>query len=265
MASTVWKGFLSFGLVSFPVRLYSAARPETIHFNLLHKKDQSRVKEVWYCAEEDKPISRDDMVKGYQYAKNEYVVIDEEDLKKIAPSTATTMDILEFVKADEVDPIFLEASYYLAPEEAISKPYNLLLEALTETNYYAVAKVAMHMREHVVIIRPTKDGMVLHTMYFVDELHKANAAGRPKKGSFSKKEMDLAKSLIETLASSFKPEQFHDEYRANVEKLIDAKMKGRKAPAVAKHRKPAEVTDIFEALKKSLKQAAPKKKSRKAA
>src|ERR1044071_7485117 len=184
MPSTVWKGFLSFGLVSFPVRLYSAARPETIHFNLLHKKDQSRVKEVWYCAEEDKPISRDDMVKGYQYAKNEYVVIDEEDLKKIAPSTATTMDILEFVKADEVDPIFLEASYYLAPEEAISKPYNLLLEALTETNYYAVAKVAMHMREHVVIIRPTKDGMVLHTMYFVDELHIANAAGRPKKGSF---------------------------------------------------------------------------------
>src|SRR3981189_3236492 len=117
MPATVWKGFISFGLVSFPVRLFSAARAEAVHFHMLHKKDLSRVKEVWYCAEEDKPIERSEIVKGYEAAKGEYVVVEDEDLKKIAPPTATTMDIVQFVKEGEVDPIFFETSYYVAPEE----------------------------------------------------------------------------------------------------------------------------------------------------
>src|SRR5579884_3547125 len=130
MPATVWKGYLSFGLVSFPVRLYTVARPETVHFHMLHAKDDSRVKEVWYCAAEDKPISRDEIVKGYEYEKGQYVVIDEAELKKIAPPTETVMEIQQFVKAGEVDPIYLEKSYYLAPEEAVSKPYSLLLTAM---------------------------------------------------------------------------------------------------------------------------------------
>src|ERR1700677_994811 len=129
MAATVWKGFISFGLVSFPVRLFSAARGETVHFHMLHKKDLSRVKEVWYCAAENKPIERSEIVKGYETNKHEYVVVDDEDLKKIAPSTATTMEIQQFVKTNDVDPIFFETSYYMIPEEKVSKPYALLVAA----------------------------------------------------------------------------------------------------------------------------------------
>src|SRR5438132_10798743 len=154
MASTVWKGHLTFGLVSMPVKLYSAARSETVSFNQLHKHDNSRVKQVIYCQAEDKPIQRSEIVKGYEYEKDKYVVIDEEDIKKVAPKTARTMEVLEFVKASEVDAVYLESSYYLAPDEAGEKPYALLFEALRQSECVGVAKIAMHNREHLVILRP---------------------------------------------------------------------------------------------------------------
>ncbi len=153
MPATVWKGYLSFGLVSFPVRLFSAARAEAVHFHMLHKKDLSRVREVWYCAEEDKPIERSEIVKGYEAAKGEYVTVEDEELKAIAPPTATTMEVLQFVASDDVDPLLFESSYYVAPDEKVSKPYALFMAALQETKRQAIAKIAMHNREHVVLIR----------------------------------------------------------------------------------------------------------------
>src|SRR5580700_6616704 len=158
MASSVWKGHLTFGLVSFPVRLFSAARSETVSFNLLHKEDHSRIKQVTYCQAEDKPISRSDTVKGYEYEKDHYVVIEDEDIKKVAPKTAKVMEILEFVKSDQVDPIYLESSYYVAPDEGGEKPYALLFAALHQVKYYALAKVAMHNREHIIVLRPGSKG-----------------------------------------------------------------------------------------------------------
>src|SRR5437588_7090418 len=154
MASTVWKGHLTFGLVSMPVKLYSAARSETVSFNQLHKHDNSRVKQVIYCQAEDKPIQRSEIVKGYEYEKDKYVVIEDEDIKRVAPKTAKTMEILEFVKAEQVDPIYLESSYYIAPDEGGEKPYALLFQALRESSYYALAKVAMHNRQHIIVLRP---------------------------------------------------------------------------------------------------------------
>src|ERR1700687_4897576 len=151
MASTVWKGHLTFGLVSFPVKLYSAARSETISFNQLHKSDNSRVKQALFCQAEDKAVPRNELVKGYEYEKDRYVVIEDEEIKKVAPKTAKEMEIQEFVKAADVDPVYLESSYYLAPEDGGEKPYTLLFAALKETGYYGIAKVAMHNREHVVI------------------------------------------------------------------------------------------------------------------
>jgi DNA end-binding protein Ku len=121
MPATVWKGYLSFGLVSFPIRLFAAARPEPVRFHLLHRKDRSRVKEVMYCAAENKPLNRAEIVKGYEHEKNHYVVIEPEELEKIAPPTATVMEILEFVRTEEIDPIFFHTSYYVAPEESVSK------------------------------------------------------------------------------------------------------------------------------------------------
>src|SRR5580704_44367 len=164
MAASVWSGFISFGLVSFPVRLFAAARAETVHFHMLHRKDLSRVKEVFYCAEENKPIERSEIVRGYEAGKGEYVVVDDDELKNVAPPTASTMDIIQFVRNEEVDPIYFERSYYVAPENDVSKPYALFLKALKETKYDAIAKLSMHGREHVVSIRPSDDGLVLHTL-----------------------------------------------------------------------------------------------------
>ncbi len=253
MPATVWKGYLSFGLVSFPIRLYAAARPDPVHFHLLHKSDLSRVREVMFCAAEDKPLERSEIVKGFEYEKDQYVVIEPEDLEKVAPPTATVMEILQFVRMQEVDPIFLETSYYVAPEEAVSKPYSLLLEAMKETGYDAVAKVAMHGREHIVILRPRERGIMLHTMYFVNELHKSNEADVPTPAEFNKKEIELAKKLISTLAGNFNPESYQDEYKTNVEKLIAQKRSGKKVTPI-RQPKAAPVVDLMEALQRSLAQ-----------
>jgi DNA end-binding protein Ku len=255
MPSSVWKGYLSFGLVSFPVRLSAAARPKTVHFHMLHKKDLSRIKEVWYCAAEDKPVSRADIVKGYEVEKGEYVVVEDSELKRIAPPTSNAMEIVQFVRADQVDPLYFEKSYYVIAEDAASKPCRLLLSAMKETSYYALGKVAMHGREHIVLIRPRDEGMVLHTMYFVDELQKGNEGQVEPKGKLDPKEMKLAKQLIETLASPFEPSKFEDEYRKNTERLIELKRKGQKITSV-KQSKRAPVVDIMHALQQSLKQSA---------
>jgi DNA end-binding protein Ku len=250
MAATVWKGFISFGLVSFPVRLFSAARAESVHFHMLHKKDQSRVKEVWYCVEENKPIDRSDIEKGYEVSKGKYVVVEDEELKKIAPPTATTMDVLQFVGKDEVDPILFESSYYIAAEDKAAKPYVLFMAALEDTGQDAIAKVAMHNREHVVLIRPSNGGLVLHTLYYPDELHKANRSETPK-AKYTSKELELAKSLVDQLSAPFKPGEFKDAYRENVERLIAQKQKGQKITTVKLPRE-APVIDLMEALKRSL-------------
>jgi DNA end-binding protein Ku len=266
MPATVWKGFISFGLVSFPVRLLAAARADTVHFHMLHKKDLSRVKEVWYCTEENKPIERSEIVKGYETSKDKYVVVEDEELKKIAPTTATTMDILQFVAGDEVDPVLFESSYYIAAESNAAKPYVLFMAALADTKQDAIAKIAMHSREHIVLIRPSGGGLILHTLYYPDELHKANRMETPK-AKYTAKEFELAKSLVGHLTASFKPEQFKDTYRENVERLIKQKQKGQKITIVEQPRE-APVIDLMEALKRSLdarkpSKATPKPRSRK--
>jgi DNA end-binding protein Ku len=217
---------------------------------MLHKKDLSRVKEVWYCVEEDKPIDRSDIVKGYEASKGEYVTVDDADLKKIAPATATTMEILQFVANGAVDPLLFQSSYYVAPDEKVGKPYALFLAVLTETKRDAIAKVAMHNREHSVLIRAAEGGLVLHTLYYEDELHKANKAEAPKT-KFSAKELDMAKSLVQHLTAKFDLRDFHDTYRENVERLVEEKQKGKKITTV-KQPHQAPVIDLMEALKKSL-------------
>lgn len=250
MATSIWKGHLTFGLVSFPVRLFTAARSESISFNQLHNHDNSRIKQMIYCAAEDKPIPRDEIVKGYEYEKGKYVVIADEDIKKVAPKTAKVMEIQEFVKSTDVDPVFLESSYYMAPDEGGEKPYALLFEAMKETKFYGVAKVSMHNREHVVILRPGDRGMVLHTMYYADEVRR-NEEFRTDTSKVSEKELAMAKMLVESLAGAFEPEKYHDSYRENLRKMIEAKIEGHKVVETpAPHVAP--VIDIMEALRKSL-------------
>ncbi len=250
MASSVWKGHLNFGLVSFPIRLFSAARSETISFNLLHKDDHSRIRQVTYCQAEDKPVPRGELVKGYEYEKDHYVEIEDEDIKKVAPKTAKVMEILEFVKASDVDPVYLESSYYMAPDEGGEKPYALLFQALRDSGYYGVAKVAMHNREHIIILRPGAKGILSHTMFYQDEIRQVEEF-RTDTTLVKDKELAMAKMLISSLETEFEPQKYHDDYRENLQKMIEAKIEGRKVVATPEtHIAP--VIDIMEALKKSL-------------
>ncbi len=254
MASTVWKGHLTFGLLSLPVKLYSAARGETVSFNQLHKDDHSRVKQVLYCQVEDKPIQRSEIVKGYEYEKDKYVVIEDEEVKKVAPKTAKTMEVLEFVKTSEVDPIFYDASYYLAPDEAGEKPYALLFEALRQSGCVGVAKIAMHNREHIVILRPGAKGILLHTMYYEDEIRQVEEF-RTDTSKVQDKELALAKMLIESLLAPFEPGKYKDNYRENLLSMIRAKVEGKEIVETATPTHKAPVIDILEALKMSLAEA----------
>src|SRR5690348_15540865 len=250
MAASVWTGHLTFGLVSFPIRLFSAARSETVSFNLLHKDDHSRIKQVTFCQAEDKPVPRTDLVKGYEYEKGQYVVVEDEDIKKVAPQTAKVMEILEFVKADQVDPIYLESSYYVAPDEGGEKAYALLFQALRESTYYAVAKVAMHNREHIIILRPGSKGILSHTMYYQDEIRQVEEF-RTDTSLVKDKELAMAKMLISSLEADFEPQKYHDTYRDNLQKMIEDKIEGKKVVATpSEHVAP--VIDIMEALKRSL-------------
>jgi DNA end-binding protein Ku len=250
MASSVWKGHLTFGLVSFPIRLFSAARGETVSFNLLHKEDHSRIRQVIYCQAEDKPVPRSELVKGYEYEKDHYVEIDDEDIKKVAPKTARVMEILEFVKSDQVDPIYLESSYYVAPDEGGEKPYALLFQALKESGFYGVAKVAMHNREHIIVLRPGAKGILSHTMYYQDEIRQVDEF-RTDTNLVKDKELAMAKMLISSLEADFEPQKYHDTYRDNLQKMIEAKIEGKKIVATPEAHV-APVIDIMEALKKSL-------------
>jgi DNA end-binding protein Ku len=250
MAATVWKGHISFGLVSIPIRLFSGARGKTVSFHLLHKTDNSRIREVMYCDAEDKPVARADLVKGYEYNKGQYVVVTPEDIKNVTPPTETVMEILQFVKTDDIDPVYFESSYYVAPDANGEKPYALLLEALRQSRYDGLAKVTMHGREHIVILRPAERGIMLHTMYYADEIRDVPEF-EPHRNLVNEKELKLAKTLIDSLVDDFHPEKFKDTYRQNLEKLIDAKVKGKEIKAQPQP-KATKVVDIMEALRKSL-------------
>jgi len=253
MASSVWKGHITFGMVSLPVKLSVAARGETISFNQLHKTDNSRVKQTLFCQAEDKPIPRTEIVKGFEYEKDRYVVIEDEEIKKIAPKTAKVMEILEFVKAAEVDSVYLESSYYVEPEEGGEKAYTLLFEAMRRSGYVSIAKVMMHSREHVVIIRPGRFGIVLHTMYYRDEV-RALDEFRADTSNIKEKELDMAMSLLEGLSAPFDADKYKDTYRENLRALIDAKIKGQDVVAAPPAQELAPVVDIMDALRKSLAQ-----------
>src|SRR5215470_19059226 len=160
MAASVWTGYLTFGLISMPVRLFSGARGSHISFHMLHRDDNTRIKQQLWCPHDERVVERSEIVKGYEYRKGEYVIIEPEEIKKIEPKTAKAMEILEFVREEEIDPLYFESSYYLAPDEGGKKPYALLTRALEETEYVAIAKLAMHNREYTVILRPHEHGLV---------------------------------------------------------------------------------------------------------
>jgi DNA end-binding protein Ku len=251
MAATVWKGYLSFGLISVPIRLFAAARPERIRFHMLHKVCGTRIRQQLFCPSCERVVERSEIVKGYQVSKDTYAEIDPEELKKIAPPSARVMEILQFVRIHDVDPLYFESSFYALPEEAGQKAYYLLVKTLETSGYAAVAKVAMHNREHVVIIRPRDQGLTVHTLYYPNELHQLSEYGRPPEVELSPREVELAQRLVENLAGPFEPEKFEDEYQKRVLQLIETKLQGKPVRA-EKPQRMAPVIDLMEALQRSL-------------
>ncbi len=258
MATTVWKGHLTFGLISIPVRMYAAARGERISFNQLHNVCHSRLKQPLFCPVCNRTVERSEIVKGYEYEKDQYVLFKEDDLDKIQPPSAKLMEIQEFVKIQDIDPLYFESAYYVSPEEAGLKAYQLLMKAMKESGYAAIAKLYMHQREHIVIIRPGSKGLTLHTMYYsTARFARPKAANLPlDKVELKDQEKKLAHQLIESLAGPFEPEKYRDVYSDNVRAMIDAKLKGQEVAEVAQpHLAP--VVDLMEALKKSLAEKKP--------
>ena len=264
MATSVWKGHLTFGLISIPVRLFTAARGERVSFNQLHKVCNSRLKQPLMCPTCNRTVERSEIIKGFEYEKDQYVLFTEEELDKIEPPSAKVMEILEFVKLDEVDPLYFDASYYVGPEEGGVKAYKLLMLAMEESGHAAIAKVTMHQREHIVVVRPRAKGLTLHTMFYNSEIRAAETVSTDKV-ELKDQEKKLAHQLIESLAAPFEAQKYRDEYQENVKGMIAAKLKGQQITEVTQPRL-APVIDLMEALKKSIAEkqtpasaAAPKK------
>ncbi len=263
MAATVWKGYITFGLITIPVRLFAAARTERVSFNQLHGVCGSRIKQQTLCPRCERVVERGELVKGYEVEKDRYVVVNDEDIKSVAPPSSDNMEILEFIKAEGIDPIYFDASYFMVPEEAGKKAYHLLLETMRKSGYSAIAKIAMHQREFTVVIRPHADGLLLHTMFYPEEVREVPEFRRDSSVNVKPQEVALAEKLVEGLATDFDPEKYHDEYQGRLKEMIAAKQEGQsfKEPS-PKQRAP--VIDLMQALQKSLGEL-PKKPAAKAA
>lgn len=251
MASS-WKGYVSFGLISVPIQLYAAARASHIAFHEIHKKCGHRVHQQLYCPYDKEVVSRDEIALGYEVAKDKYILVEPAELKKLEPPSSTVMEIVQFVKLSEVDPLYYNTSYFAVAEEAGRRAYALLARAMADMGCGAIAKATMHLREHSVIIRPFQNGLILHTLYYPKEIHEAKGFGAISGQTVKKQELGLAEQFMKGLLKPFRPDQFRDEYAERVQQLIESKRKGKAGPAPEQAPHMAPVIDLMSALKKSL-------------
>jgi DNA end-binding protein Ku len=263
MPSSVWKGTLTFGLLAIPVKLYTAARSQRMNLHQLHKVCHTRLKQPLYCPHCNRQVDRSEVVRGYEYEKGQYVVINEDEIKKITPRSSTVMEIVAFVKQEQIDPIYFDASYFMLPDKESEKPYALLLRTLEDSNRVGIAAVTMHQREYTVFIRPRNNGLTIHTMYYANEIREIAGYGKAEKDvKLKPAEVKLAEQLVDSLSQDFKPEQFHDKFQENLKALIEAKQRGKTIVAERKPA-PARVIDMMDALKKSLANAEAQQKQKK--
>jgi DNA end-binding protein Ku len=258
---SIGSGTISFGLVAIPIKLYTATSPGGIRFNMLHARCGTRVRQQYFCPLDRVVVDRSELVKGYEYTKDQYVRVTDEELKALEGDASRVIDIAEFVPLPHVDPIYFEKAYYLGPDKGGEKAYRLLAEAMAKTNRVALATFVMHGKESLVLIRPAQGGLILHTMYFADEVRSFGEIARGEDVKVKDSELQLATKLIDELASdAFAPEKYRDEYRLRVLELINTKVEGRDVAPVGPQVQRAQVIDLMEALKKSLEKRIPREK-----
>lgn len=265
MARAIWKGNISFGLVNIPIALYAATRREELKFRLLRRSDLSPVNYKRVAEKDGKEVAWDEIVKGYEYEKGKYVVLRDEDFQRVDLEATQTVDIQDFVDLQEIDPMYFYKPYYLEPQKGGDKAYALLRDALKESNKVGVAKVVIKTRQYLAGVKPEDGALVLELMHFADELADPAKLHVPKKLEAGKREMNMAKSLIENMTSKWQPEKYKDDYREALMEVIEEKVeaggkeieeKPRKAP------KPTKVIDLVSVLQKSLEQSGAKGKGK---
>ncbi|HTK68751.1 MAG TPA: Ku protein [Candidatus Eisenbacteria bacterium] len=250
---SIGSGTLSFGLVSIPVKMFTAASSANVSFNLLHEKCGGRIKQQMVCPTCNVTVERSSLVRGYEFSKDQYVQFTDEELKSVEGEASEIIDIAEFVPLEQVDPIYFEKSYYLGPDKGGAKAYRLLCDAMEKAQKVALAKFVMRGKESIVLIRPSQDGLMLHTMYFSDEVRDFNEIDKGSDASIRAGELDLAIKLIgELSADSFKPEQYADEYRGRVLAVAQEKIEGKEITATGPKVERTQVIDLMDALKQSL-------------
>jgi len=253
MPRAMWKGAIAFGLVNIPVELHTAVRDNRPRFRMLHAKDESPVHYERVCQEDGRPVAWEDLVKGYEYEKGRFVVMTKDDFRTAALEKTKTIDILDFVDPDAIDARYFETPYYLTPGKGSERAYALLREAIRQSGRVGIAKVILRDVQHLAAIEAIGDALVLTMMRFATELVDASQFSFPKPADVRAKELDMALALVENLSSAWEPERYTDEYRDNLMRVIQAKIKGRK-PRLKEEDRPqeAEVIDLMERLQKSL-------------
>lgn len=246
-------GTISFGLVSIPVKLYPAASSQAVSFNLLHAKCGNRIRQQRFCPVCNEVVEREGLVKGYEFAKDQYVRVSDEELEALEGEASKAIEISEFVPLPQVDPVYFEKSYYLGPDTGGEKAYRLLADAMNQAGKVALAKFVLRGRENLVLVRPAQNGLMLHTMYFADEVRNFDEIPKGESAKISGAETNLALRLIDELSSEqFNPEQYEDEYRQRVLNLINSKAEGKEITVAEPQAHRAQVIDLMEALKESL-------------
>jgi DNA end-binding protein Ku len=249
---SIWTGAINFGMVTIPVKLYSATEERDVTFHLVHKTDGARIVEKRFCSAENKEVEWDDIARGVEGDNGEVVIVDPDEIDEAAPEVAKTIDIGDFVEAEEIDPIYFQKSYFLEPTEVGAKPFHLLRRALAETSRVAVARVALRNKERLATVRVYQETLALETMYWPDEIRSISELELNEgKARVTAREVEMAQQLIDNLSSHFEPDKYEDRYRIALQELIERKAKGEQR--AAKRRKPEpKVTDLMEALQASL-------------
>ncbi len=265
----IWKGSISFGLVTIPISLFSATRSEELKFRLLRKSDLSPINYKRVAGVDGKEVPWDQIVKGYEYEDEKYVVLKDEDFKRADVEATQTVDILDFVELDDIDPVFFAKPFYMVPAKGGEKAYSLLREVLEDTGKVGIAKVVIKTRQHLAAVKPRRHALVLELMHFADEISDLDSYPIPKEVKIAAKEMEMAKTLLKTMSDKWKPDKYHDDYRAALLKMIHAKIKsgGKEIPAKAEPKKRASnVIDLVEVLRRSIKETGkPETRKKKAA
>jgi DNA end-binding protein Ku len=261
MAHAIWSGAINFGLVTIPVKLFTAVKTDDLSFNMLHKKDEGRIKYERVCSVDGKPVPWDEIVKGYEYEKGQYVLLTDEDFAKVNPEATQSVDIVEFVELDKISPMFFDKPYYLEPTKQGRHAYALLREALADSNRVAVARVVIRTKEYIAAVKPIGDALVLELMHWASEIVASDTLDLPGAEKLPEKEMQMARMLIDTMSvDEFEPQKFSNNYHDQLLTMIEARAAGKELPKAKKAPARSKVVNLMDVLAQSL-EASKKRRS----